>query len=230
MQPDLSINQVVEACRQRAFDYQAKAAQVRASGDRDKDLEYSAKAQAINQLIEEILPRTGPSQQPSDQEIDALARRLEPKLYASFDALVSKLRLENHDDGYVVEAVEAIYGESLSQAREKAQAALTQPPSPSNGAAAAYAQGVADAVKWHIRHARLAEAMEAKEQDPSKKNKLRQRAARHKLYADAMRTDFEKAQRASEAHPGDQPKDPNQPSLFGAEQSGRRASWIFVDD
>lgn len=204
-QQTLSMKFIVELCEAKAMDFRTAAAREKpgsfsSAKNRDKAIEFEAKAQALDQLIDDLVTGKFAVSTPKPAaHIEALARTIDPKAFADFDAMVIRLRSEGRDDAYVISAAEAIFGEAIQNARELARVTVDNEDGPAAAEADAYRRGIRDAIAWHEHHAREADTLEASEHLPDKKIKFRKRAARHRLYAKAMQGAFD-AQRAKAIH------------------------------
>lgn len=126
------------------------------------------------------------------QEVEQVARQIDPVLYAAYDAMVQRLLSEGADEGYAARAAEATYGAELAEARSQASESISSAMG-ADPTDAGYDKGLADAIAWHESQAANADRMESVEKTAERKGKYRQRAGRHRLYAKRMREDLEAA-------------------------------------
>ncbi len=152
--------------------------------------EHLAKAQAADEIAAHF--RDGGEAMSPAHDVEDVARQIDPRTYAAYDALVRRMIEEGKDEAYALRVAEATYGADLSEARAQAAdsiaAALSADP-----AEAGYDKGLADAIAWHEGEALKADRMESIERTGERKAKYRQRASRHRLYAKRMKEDLEAA-------------------------------------
>lgn len=181
----VDLSYVVNHCELMATEHKMLAAQ---SGPRRN--ENLAKAQAADEIAAHFRD-AGEGIAPA-QEVEEVARQIDPKLYAAYDALMQRLLSEGADEGYANRVANATYGSELADARTQAAesiaAALGVDP-----VEAGYDKGISDAIAWHESQAAEAERMGSVEKSGERKGKYRERASRHRLYAKRMREDLEAA-------------------------------------
>lgn len=205
-QTSLNARTVAEFCQARAMEYRRLGAHERAtafasSKDRDKAIEFEAKAQAIEQLATDLLSgRISESPGEVTSEIDNLAREISPQCFADYEAMILRLRNQGHDDGHAIRSAQAVYGADMETAQQIARESIGNILSGSPEDNGAYDQGFLDAAAWHEQRARDADTHASRETIPDRAVKFRKRAERHRLYARSMRSEFEafKARRRSE--------------------------------
>lgn len=191
----VSIQVIREFCKGKASDLRTAAAQERSgsfssASSRDKAIEFEAKAQTLDHFLEDLISsQTGSEQLASIDDIDDIARAIDPKTFARFDATIIRLRNEGRDDAYVIQAAEVMYGEAIERARASARKTIENKTTDSVDEPS-YKKGLQDAVAWHERHAKDADQLETSETRPNKKVALQKRSARHRLYANAIRKNF----------------------------------------
>lgn len=154
--------------------------------DQKKRDEYLAKAQIADSIADHFRTQSGgnPTQNP---EIDRLAREIAPEVFASYDAMVHRMLAKGNDEGYARHAAQAIYGDGISTALEKASESIAVDSSDDYDS---YSRGLSDAINWHEAQAREADLLERNEPVATKKARYAKRAARHRLYAKYMRQDL----------------------------------------
>jgi hypothetical protein len=181
----VDLSYVVNHCELVASEHKMLAAQ----GGQRRD-ENLAKAQAADEIAAHFRD-AGEGMAPA-QDIEDVARQIDPRLYAAYDAMVQRLLSEGADEGYAARAAEAAYGSELSEARAQAAESISNAIG-ADPADAGYDKGLADAIAWHESQAANAERLESVERTGERKGKYRQRANRHRLYAKRMREDLEAA-------------------------------------
>jgi hypothetical protein len=181
----VDLSYVVNHCELMATEHKMLAAQ---SGPRRN--ENLAKAQAADEIAAHF--RDAGEGVAPPQEVEGVARQIDPKLYAAYDALMQRLLSEGADEGYAARVAEATYGSELADARAQAAESIANALGV-DPAEAGYDKGLSDAIAWHESQAATADRMESIEKTGERKGKYRQRANRHRLYAKRMREDLEAA-------------------------------------
>lgn len=181
----VDLSYVVSHCELVSTEHKMLAA--RAGPRRDENL---AKAQAAEDIAAHFRD-AGETSVPA-QQVEDSARQIDPRTYAAYDALVRRLLSEGADEGYAARVAEATYAAELAEARSQAHESIANLAS-IDPVDAAYDKGLADAVAWHESQALNADRLEAIERVGQRKDKYRQRANRHRLYARRMREDLDAA-------------------------------------
>lgn len=186
-----SLREVLEVCESKAMQHKVKALHEQGQRDRDKMLKANAMGFACMDIADTFQKMAGAaSNDPATAEkIDLLARELDPQAFTDYEAMIHRLRQENHDDGYALQKALSIYGDAMEAAREKARDNLANTEE-EDQSLSEYTRGIEDAIHWHEIRAREAELQEARETLPARKVKYRQRSERHRLYARKMREDL----------------------------------------
>jgi len=210
----VDLSYVVNHCELVATEHKMLAAQ--AGPRRDENL---AKAQAADEIAAHFRD-AGETMAPA-QQIEDVARQIDPRVYAAYDAMMQRLLSEGADEGYAARVAEATYGAELAEARAQAAESISNMIG-ADPADAGYDKGVADAIAWHESQAANAERMESVEKTGERKGKYRQRANRHRLYAKRMREDLEAARSLEkESRRIEEAKEPMLP--FGSRGPGEAA-------
>lgn len=188
--PNLNPEIIADICRTRASEYRRRAS-------RDNATENQSKAQALEQLANDLLSgQYAGSINALHANPDELAREIAPQAFADYEAMINRLRSQGYDEGHAIRSAQAVYGAEIEKAKELAEqsAANFSAASTENSQ---FELGYLAAAEWHEQKAKDAEILANKEPVPERRAKLRQRAERHKLYARTLRQDFEvvKAQR-----------------------------------
>lgn len=206
----ISLDYVVSQCSEYAFQQQLAASRTSRTKEPDKHTALLGRADAGTYLADFFRNADLADHLHANPEVENLAREIDPDAFASYDAMIARLKNEGSDHSYAMHVAEAAYGERLETARSKASESIETAGADSESFDA-FTQGLEAAIAWHESQAIQADAMERRETVRERKIKFNQRAQRHRLYAKHIRHDLVDQRRAErEASRSD---DRSQPSL-----------------
>lgn len=229
----IDLDYVVNYCEQEAdkhkllASYEAKTSFGSVKDARKRD-EHMSKSQMADELASHFRKADSDVLR-SSREVETLAREIDPESFASFDAMVVRLKAGGSDESYALQAAQATYGDQLAEAYAKASSSVAADTSSTN-AADPYMEGITDAIMWHEARAVEADVLERREPIKERKVNYAKRAARHRLYAKHMRQELlEAREKAIGAKVAKEVSEPVLPFPTGLKPTGRTEEGIPLD-
>lgn len=185
----VDVDYVVTFCEEAADRHKVKAAYedqeaYRSVKDRRKRDEHLSKSAMADEIANHF--RNPPADRVrTSAEVEAIARGIDPDIFARHDAMAQRLIAGGSDESYAFQVAETTYGDRLSAARAKALATV------GSDHVGDFSAGVAAVIAWHERRAVEADHSEAVEALPQRKAKYQSRAQRHRLYARQIAQEFD---------------------------------------